>query len=214
MENVERKMPDFARAFTYMFEDKDWLPKFLVGAAFVLLSAVAIGLPFLLGYCIAAIQRSYEGREVPLAEWDDFGSLLSKGVAGFVILVALFIPGLLFIILPSGLLLTLCYWVLAMFVAPIPLGRYAVTGDLNAAFDLAEIVSLVKDNVANLAAVLIIWIVFSFIAIMGVLALGIGFLFTAFYANLGLCFLVGKVYREAMRASEAQAGENQASTSG
>ena len=72
-------MPDLARSFTYMFEDKAWLSKVLVGAAFVLLSPLIIGALFLGGYMVEVIKRSYEDNEVPLPEWDNFGDLVSKG---------------------------------------------------------------------------------------------------------------------------------------
>jgi hypothetical protein len=196
-------MPDLARSFTYMFEDKNWLSKMLVGAAFVLLSGIIIGIPFLGGYIVAAIKRAYDDEEVPLPEWDNFGDLFGKGIVAFIIVVLLYIPAFVLHFVPCGGLLALFYTLLAMLVFPILLARYAVTNDLNAVFELNEIADLVRDNIANLAAVLIMWIIFSVIAALGVLAIGIGFLFTAFYANLGLAFLYGKVYQEAMKKKDA-----------
>lgn len=196
-------MPDLVRSFSYMFEDKNWLPKMLIGAAFVLLSLFIVGIPFLAGYIVLATKRSYDDEEVPLPEWDNFGDLFTKGLVTFVILIVLWIPGFILHFVPCGGLLSILYSLLAMLVFPILIARYAVTDDLNSVFEINEVVDILRDNIANLAAVLIMWIILSVIACLGVLALGIGFLFTAFWANLGLAFLFGKVYQEAMKKQEA-----------
>lgn len=196
-------MPDLARSFTYMFEDKAWLSKVLVGAAFVLLSPLVIGALFLGGYMVEVIKRSYNDNEVPLPEWDNFGDMIAKGVVVLIISVVVYIPGFIIHFLPCSQLLVFAYTIFAMLVLPILLARYAVTGDLNAVFAFGEIMDIVRDNIANLAAILIMWIVFSVIAFLGILALGIGMLFTMFYANLGLCFLFGKVYQEAIKKQNA-----------
>ncbi len=186
-----------------MFEDKNWLSKILVGAAFTLLSAIIVGIPFLAGYVVMAIKRAYDDEEVPLPEWDNFGDMFGKGIMAFIIVVLLFIPAVILHFVPCGGLLSVFYTLLAMLVFPILIARYAVTGDLNTVFEFNEIIELVRDNIANLAAVLIMWIIFSVIAVLGFLAIGIGFLFTSFWANLGLAYLFGKVYQEAMKKREA-----------
>lgn len=38
------------RAFSFMFEDKNWVVKIILGAVFNLLSIVLVGIPFILGY--------------------------------------------------------------------------------------------------------------------------------------------------------------------
>ena len=196
-------MPDLARSFTYMFEDKSWLSKILVGAAFMLLSFFIIGIPFLCGYMVQVVRRSYNDEEVPLPDWDNFGDLFGKGIVVFIIVIILWIPAFVLHLLPCGNLIAIFYNILAMLVFPILMARYAITGDLNAVFEINEIFELLRDNIANLAAVLIMWIIFLVIAVLGLLAFGIGFLFTSFWANLGLAFLFGKVYQEAMKKKEA-----------
>lgn len=46
---------DVGKSFTYMFEDKDWLVKIVLGGVFGLLSTFLIGLPFVLGYVLEVI---------------------------------------------------------------------------------------------------------------------------------------------------------------
>jgi hypothetical protein len=171
----------------------------------MLLSLFLIGIPFIAGYVVMAIKRAYNDEEVPLPEWDDFGNLFGKGVAAFVIFFLLFVvPGFILSLIPCGGGLLSVFWaLLAMLVFPIVLARYAVTDDLNSVFEFNDIIELLRDNIANLAAVLFMWIIFSIIASFGILAFGIGIFFTAFWANLGLAYLFGKVYQEAMKKKEA-----------
>jgi len=196
-------MPDIARSFTYMFEDKSWLPKMLVGAAFVLLSGLLVGIPFVLGYAMLAIRRAYEDQESPLPEWDNFGEIITKGFMALIILVIVYVPSLILSLFGSCMwLLVVFYDILALLLVPILLSRYAITGDMNAVFQVNEIFEMLRENLASLAAVLIMQIVFGIIAIGGTLALGIGFLFSSFYATLAVSFLYGKVYQEAVKKAE------------
>lgn len=196
-------MPDFARSFTFMFEDKNWLPKILIGAAFILLSFFVIGIPFVLGYMMLVIKKSYEDQEAELPEWDNWGELFTKGLVAFIITLVVIVPGMILSLIPCIQVLSVFYFLFGMLVLPILLARYAVTGDLNQVFNFNEIMELVRDNIAGLAGVLVMSIVFSIIASLGFIALFIGVLFTTFYAKLGMCFLYGKIYQEAVKKKEA-----------
>ena len=68
---VEEFMENLGRSFSYMFEDKDWFQKILIGAAFCLLSLVLIGIPFVLGYLLQVARQSSHGQELPLPAWDN-----------------------------------------------------------------------------------------------------------------------------------------------
>lgn len=196
-------MPDLARSFTYMFEDKNWLSKILVGAAFVLLSWVIVGIPFLLGYFLLVVRRSYEDKEVPLPEWENFGDLFSKGILVFVILIVFAIPAFIVQFFPCGELLTTLYVLLITLIYPLVIGRFAVTNDLNKVFQINEIIDMLRENIATLAAILIMQIIFWIISSIGVLALFIGLLFTVFYSTLAVGYLYGKAYQEAEKKAAA-----------
>jgi len=77
---------DFAKAFTFMFEDPDWLKKLgigtLIGLLGIVLSPVLVGivpLLVLLGYTIDVLRNVMHGSDRPLPEWDNWGSFLAKG---------------------------------------------------------------------------------------------------------------------------------------
>jgi hypothetical protein len=71
---------DFGRCFTFVTEDPDWLTKVLVGGLFALLSAVLVGVPFILGYWGRTVKNVAAGQQRPLPAWDDLGGIFSDGL--------------------------------------------------------------------------------------------------------------------------------------
>jgi hypothetical protein len=71
---------DFGRAFTSVTEDPDWIKKVLIGGAFVLLSSILVGIPFVLGYFGRTLRNVVAGAARPLPEWDDLGGIFSEGL--------------------------------------------------------------------------------------------------------------------------------------
>lgn len=71
---------DFGRCFTFVTEDPEWIKKVLIGGAFALLSAILIGIPFVLGYFGRTLRNVAAGAPRPLPEWDDLGGLFGEGL--------------------------------------------------------------------------------------------------------------------------------------
>jgi hypothetical protein len=71
---------DFGRCFTFITEDPDWLTKVIVGGLFTLLSAVLVGVPFILGYWGRTVKNVAAGQQRPLPAWDDLGGIFSDGL--------------------------------------------------------------------------------------------------------------------------------------
>jgi len=74
---------DFGRCFTFVTEDPAWVTKILVGGLFTLLSAVLVGIPFLLGYWGRTLKNVAAGERHPLPEWDDLGGIFNDGLRLF-----------------------------------------------------------------------------------------------------------------------------------
>ena len=77
---------DYGKAFTFMFDDPDWVRKLgigvVVGLVATLLSPILIGLVpaiMILGYCLDVLRNVNNGREHPLPEWEDWGGFLGRG---------------------------------------------------------------------------------------------------------------------------------------
>jgi Protein of unknown function (DUF4013) len=74
---------DFARCFTFVTEDPEWIVKILVGGLFALLSMVLVGLPFVFGYVARTLKRVAAGESRPLPSWDDLGGIFGDGLRVF-----------------------------------------------------------------------------------------------------------------------------------
>jgi hypothetical protein len=82
---------DFGRCFTFITEDPEWLTKLLVGGLFALLSAVLVGVPFVLGYWGRTVKNVAAGQARPLPAWDDLGGIFSDGLRLFGVYLVYFI---------------------------------------------------------------------------------------------------------------------------
>ncbi len=106
---------DFGKAFTYMFQDPNWLAKLGIGTLLVLvgifLAPLLIGfVPLIIvgGYSLVALDNVRLGHEHPLPEWQDWGKFFMLGLKAF---VALFI------------------WALPMFIGFVPVLAGSVLSD-------------------------------------------------------------------------------------
>ena len=95
---------DIGSAFTFVFDDEEWIKKLAVGGAFalgaiILLPLLGLGLLLFLpinGYMVEVIKNVRDGQSKPLPDWDDLGGLFKTGF--FVALIALvyYLPAIIF----------------------------------------------------------------------------------------------------------------------
>lgn len=80
---------DVGKSFTYMFEDKDWIVKILIGGGILLLGALfswvllvplIAAIAVVLGYYLVVLRNVYDGSPNPLPEWTNIGELFRKGI--------------------------------------------------------------------------------------------------------------------------------------
>ncbi|NPV07959.1 MAG: DUF4013 domain-containing protein [Anaerolineae bacterium] len=211
---------DYGKPFTFMFEDREWVAKILIGALFALLSIVLIGIPFVLGYALEVIRRVAAGREDVLPAWDDLGDKFVQGLILVVILFIFYLPATLLgscssIFLSSladagrsnvggtvfGLLLALVnllvglYGFLIGLLIPAISIRYAMTRDFGATFNLSALWQVVSADLGNYVLVLLVGWVAGVIASLGVIACIIGVFVTGFWSMLVQGHLYGQYYR-------------------
>jgi hypothetical protein len=190
-------MIDYSKSFSFMFEDKDWAGKIFLGAVFNLLSLVLIGIPFVLGYLLELAKNASEGKEVPLPQWDKLGEKFMRGLIFLVIIIIYTIPSAILYKLPcSGKCLAPLYSLALLFVMPWITLRYASTAKFEEVFNFKEMFRFVQKNINSLIIVVLLSIALGLLAFLGILALVVGIFFTAFWADLAIYFLYGKVYSE------------------
>ncbi len=97
---------DIGKAFTFVFEDKDWIPKVLIGMgilvaglvlSWLVVPAILAGL-LLSGYSLEITRRVIRGDGEVLPAWEDWGQLVIDGLQvaliGIVYALPIFILGL------------------------------------------------------------------------------------------------------------------------
>jgi hypothetical protein len=210
---------DFAKPFTYVFDDPRWLQKILIGGLFYLAGFLLIGWFFILGYMARVARNVIADAAVPLPEWDDLGGFFNEGLRLFaVVLVYVFPPMILFLIImvPAGILggidneafqalgsgiagCAACLAVpllLAMFLfMPASLLFAAVEQRFGAAFEFARIWPFIRANIGNYLLAVVVYLIARFLGGFGVALLCIGVIFTGFWSFLITTHAFAQVYR-------------------
>jgi hypothetical protein len=204
---------DIGKTFSFVFEDESWVSKVLIGGLIFLVPL--LGQFVVLGYMIKVAQNVAQGNPRPLPEWSEFGDHLMRGLYMFVISLVYSIPlillfGVFYCVLfllvgtssesqsegvaAAGGLLSLCFipvmLILALattVVSYAAMARYAATNSMSEALKFREVLAAVRKSPGAWLMVLLVQILAGFVASLGLIACGIGILFTTFisYCVLG-----------------------------
>ncbi|MBK9746384.1 MAG: DUF4013 domain-containing protein [Chloroflexi bacterium] len=168
-------MIDIPRAFTYVFDDPQWVSKLVMVAIVTFGSAILtpvliglVGFAILFGYQLELIRNIRRGERYPLPAWDDFGRFLNMGINPVIAWVAYNVPNLVISLvigligftagdgLLSGGLISLafcCFVPLLILynlaiqpVYTLGLGRYAEEPRLNVFFEFSSLIRLVRSR--------------------------------------------------------------------
>jgi Protein of unknown function (DUF4013) len=196
---------DIGKAFSYVFDDEQWISKVLIGGLLIWIPIVNFAV---FGYMIKIAQNVAQGNPRPLPEWGEFGDHFMRGFYVFVIylvyLMPIFILEGLFFCVTGGLaagsrrgeggaaaaLLGLCFFPLIIivalalsFVLYAALARYVATNSLSESFKFAEVIASVRSNFTPWLMLWVVSILAGLAGGLGVIAFGVGVLFTSFYAQ-------------------------------
>lgn len=211
---------DFGRPFQFVFEDKDWMKKVLLGGLFFLIPFV--GIFVVMGYQRRIILQTAEGgSDTPLPEWDRFGDDLVEGLKMFVVMLGYVFPGLVLYIggglagaigaemagdagAMLGLIscLGLPLLMIGGLLSPVGILRYVDTGSIGAAFSVGGVIAFVKENFVNILLGLVIGMIGQFLAQFGMIACFVGVLFTGAWAMM----LQGHAWGQVLRISRQKQG--------
>lgn len=174
---------DIGRAFSYIFEDDDWVGKVVIAAIVSIIPIVNFALA---GWTIALVRNMLNGEPRPLPEWDDFGQKFIDGLLYAVAGIIYSLPLILFICLiavvggglggssrgAAGLaggltcLLVPVSFIYAIAVAGmtyIGMVRYSRRGQFSDYLQFGQNLSLVRENLGTLFTLLIFLIIAGFI---------------------------------------------------
>jgi hypothetical protein len=220
----EGQSMDWGKSFTYLFDDKDWVAKVLIGGILSLIPVVNL---VVIGYVLKALKNVAEGVEPPLPAWDDFGDYLVKGLVSVLAAMVWALPIIILATMSAVLSaltgygsadttnvstpFVLCMWSMSCvsgiyalflgFVLPAAFAQYAVRGDFGAFFRFGDIYKFIKVNLGNYIVAIILAAVAQFLSGFGVILCCVGAIFTQFWALLVGSHLLGQVYRGSEAAS-------------
>ena len=215
---------DFGLAFSFPFQDEKWIEKIVIAA--VLSIIPIIGWFALLGWAIEIGRRVINGEQEVLADWSDFGGILTLGFKAWLVSLIFAIP-LILVWIPFGLvtaifgstdgdaaaaiisLISLCFMCMAfaysialLFFIPASYGRLAASdGELGDALNLREIWNMIRGAPSAYLIVLLGYLVASFIASLGIIVCFVGMFLTGAYAAA----VSGHLFGQAYRVSKAEA---------
>lgn len=216
---------DFGKAFSFVFDDKDWIQKILIIA---LISIIPIiGQLFLFGWALEIAKRVAAKDAAPLAGYDEFGEKLVLGLKGWVVTLVFAIPLIIltpFTSLPTivladtdvaglGVFFTVCFSCLAflfvivlLLIEPVALVAMATTGDLGDAFKFGRLWEILKSGIGAFVIAILGAIVASFIGGLGGIICLIGAFVTYTYAAAVTAHLFAQAYNNGVE----KAGETAA----
>jgi hypothetical protein len=209
---------DIGKAFGYVFEDQEWITKVLIGGAILLIPV--IGQFVVIGYMLRVAQNIAQGNPRPLPAWDwnDFGDHLTRGLYGFVVELVYFVPYIVIVVLFScvGTLMSagsrnsgvgavgslfacllIPVYLIAVFaclcMAYAGLARLVATNNLSEALKFREVFASVRSNARPWLMMALVSILAGLVASLGLIACGVGILFTAFYAYMIMGHALGQI---------------------
>jgi Protein of unknown function (DUF4013) len=211
---------NLGKAFTFAFEDKDWLKK--LGIAGLVMLIPLIGQLTVSGWALETTRRVIQHEPEELGDWGAFGDYLVKGLKIFVIGIVYALPIILISIcanLPLMFmgngdnqsttsilsLLSTCvsclaaiYGIALWFLIPAALANFVVSGELGAAFRFSDVFALVRAAPGAYVLALIGGFVAAVLAGLGVILCVIGVIFTIAWAYTIQGHLWGQAYNEAI----------------
>ncbi len=208
---------DFGKAFSFVFEDKEWLKKIAIGGIILLIPIVNFAI---LGWMLEIGRRVAGGEAEVLPGWDDFGTYFTRGLKGLVVALVYALPLIILEACTMTLsmmgqnsndlstaaalvnLLISCvvfiYSIFMGFVMPAALMRFTMAADsIGEGLAFGKAISMVKDNLSAYLIVFLGSLVAGFIAPLGLIACVVGIIITYPYVVAVEGHLYGQAYAEA-----------------
>lgn len=213
---------DVGKSFAFVFEDKDWFVKILIGAAILLIGILFFWLllippllaaALLMGYGVEITRRVIRGNPLVLPEWENWGALLVDGLKVIVIGIVYALPAIVIgacLGIPAWILsdggqtaqalgcllgLPILAWAIVLSVVlPAAIATFADTGDLSDAFRFGNVLHLVRGHLGTyLITFLMSWVAL-LIGKLGTIFCGVGWFATIPYSMIVTGHLYGQAY--------------------
>ena len=184
---------DIGKSFRFVFDDKDWATKLLLG---LLISIVPILNLAWNGYLVQLVRNVSEDAEFPLPEWSDFGDKFVKGLILFLVAILYALPVVIVIVVIAlgglatglstdgnitdtvasifagvgillGCLITV-YLLALTFYLPAVYVHFSREGTFGSCFEIGKIINLISANIGEYLTAWIVSLLFGIV--IGVIA--------------------------------------------
>jgi hypothetical protein len=191
MDPNEKPAIEIRRALAYPMRDPHWLGKVGLGALFLVLCLLLVGIPIVLGYLRRLFLEVVRDPDGPLPEWDP-GADFRDGLPAVLVLATYGLIGLFLLQLPLlGPLLSL----VPLFLLPAALTGLFALGWVSSAFDFPAMLDYVRDNLMNYLLGTVLGLVVMACSLLGLAALLVGVFVTGFFGAAVTAHAWAQVYR-------------------
>jgi hypothetical protein len=217
----KEEIMNIGKSFSFVFEDKKWIEKVLIGGILMLIPI--LGPILMLGYNVELVRNVRKHDPEPLPAWDEWGKKIAEGFKLIIINIVWGIPlWILFFLMfipmaitgdsDSGSAIagffslclscfTILYAILFWFAIPGITIKFAETGEFGDGFKFGEIIDFAKKHIGQIIVVAIVsWLVYMVAGMIGMLLCGVGLLFTSFWASLVQYHMIANIGLEEMPA--------------
>ncbi len=213
---------DIGKAFTFVTDDENWIMKLVIGGVIMLVPIVNFAG---FGYMAEVVRRVMDDDPDVLPDWGEFGQFFADGLKLFVGFFIYALPMVLVACVmgiiggATGALgenmdadtlggamaivmlgLECIMFVLALIpsvLAPAILARFAEERTIGSMLRFGEVIGFATANLGSYIVVLLIaGVAMYIIAPLGIIACGIGVIFTAWWAYLVFAHLTGQLARQ------------------
>lgn len=216
---------NYGDAFSFVFQDNDWLKKLGIAAALGLLAFIVVGYIPLMGWSLEIARRVINGEDEVLPDWSNFGAYFMEGLKAFGIYLIWGAPIWILSLLTSGLgtalglmsdggtgeafavglsiasvcvsLFSVVYGLVMAILLVGAFGILAANGSFGEALNPANAFKRVKANFGDhILAMIVALVSLSLATALGVILCGIGIVIGMAYGIALMGHLFGQVYRQ------------------
>lgn len=207
---------DFALAFSFPFQDEEWIKKIAIGAVLCL---TVIGIIPVFGWSLMVTKRVITGETPTLPDWSDFGGMLALAIKGIVVGLVFSLP-ILIVVVPVLIatpligddetlqtilvVISFCvscvaalYLILLAFAVPAAYGRLAATDSIGAALNVGKLIAMLRAAPSAYLIAVLGLIVAGFVSSLGLVLCAVGVFATIAYALAIEGHLYGQAYKQA-----------------
>lgn len=199
MEEQSKIEISIGEAFGFVFKEEGWISKVLMGGLVTLSSVFILPLPFLAGYQLALFKNILSGQKPYLPEWVFDKPRYFLGLKVIAVALGYSLVSLVLGISNNFLFsaLRMVYGLLMVGIMPFALGKLVETGKIESAFDIKWIWEKVKNNISGVILVAVGGLLAGLAAMVGILGLVVGLIFTAFWSEMVATYLGASLYKKA-----------------